>query len=152
MAEDFTIYRRRLPHWRQTGVTYFVTWRLHSTQLPLAPNERTVIVNSIEHFNNQRYKLAAHVVMDDHVHVLLKPCQPYHLQQILHSWKSYTAHYLQQNYNRNGCVWQSESFDRIIRDEQEFNEKLQYILRNPFKRWPEIQDYTWLHTMPVDWY
>jgi hypothetical protein len=25
---DFQVYRRKLPHWRQAGVTYFVTFRL----------------------------------------------------------------------------------------------------------------------------
>jgi hypothetical protein len=27
---DFQVYRRKLPHWRQAGVTYFVTFRLAS--------------------------------------------------------------------------------------------------------------------------
>ena len=34
------LYRRKLPHWRTEGATYFVTWRLASEQSRLAPPER----------------------------------------------------------------------------------------------------------------
>jgi len=46
---------------------------------------------AIKKFDGQRYELAAFVVMDDHVQVLLAPRSPYDLKQILHSWKSFTA-------------------------------------------------------------
>ena len=41
-------------------------------------------------------------------------------------------------------MWQDESFDRIIRDEKEYSEKLKYIQNNPYKRWPELSEYDWL--------
>ncbi len=41
-------------------------------------------------------------------------------------------------------IWQDESFDRIIRDERELVEKLEYIKSNPQKRWAEIRDYRWV--------
>lgn len=144
MSEDFSIYRRKLPHWRQTGTFYFVTWRLRSNQTNLNPDERTIVQNAIQQFDGQRYGLVAFVVMDDHVHVLVKPRPEYRLQDIVHSWKSFTANRLQRTQDRWGCIWQAEYFDRIVRNKNEFNEKVQYILNNPFKRWPEIQEYQWL--------
>lgn len=33
--------------------------------------------------------------------------------------------------NRKGKVWQNESYDRVIRNEDEFLEKLKYIANNP---------------------
>ena len=44
----------------------------------------------------------------------------------------------------NRAVWQDESFDRIVRDQAELNEKGRYILGNPFKRWPELNTYEWI--------
>jgi hypothetical protein len=32
-----------------------------------------------------------------------------------------------------------------VRDERELREKLEYIAQNPFKRWPDIPEYRWLH-------
>ncbi len=66
-----TRFTRRLPHWRQDGSTYFVTWRVRPDQPKLTDNERSVVCQAICHFDRQRYELAAFVVMDDHVHVML---------------------------------------------------------------------------------
>jgi len=142
-APDFFSYKRHLPHWRQTGATYFVTWRLERNLPPLSPNERSLVAAAIEHFNGERYNLAAYVVMDDHVHVLLALRGGWRLDQVLHSWKSFTARNILAVRGEEGPLWQSEYFDRIMRDEQEFLKKAQYILNNPQKRWPGVEDYPW---------
>jgi REP element-mobilizing transposase RayT len=82
--------------------------------------------------------------MDDHVHALLAPLPGYELATIMHSWKSFTARQMQRNHQRAGRVWQDEYFDRIVRDDKEFAQKLDYIINNPWKRWPEIQEYPWV--------
>lgn len=137
-------YRRNLPHWRMDGATYFVTWRLHQNQSLLQPLERTLVQESILYFNDIRYNLHAYVVMDDHVHVLLTPSLDWNLTSITHSWKSFTANQMQRDFRREGSIWQKESFDRIIRNEEEYIQKGNYILNNPFARWPDIESYKWV--------
>jgi putative transposase len=137
-------YRRHLPHWRQDLATYFVTWRLARGQPELDSSERDLVATAMRNFQGKRYELAAYVVMDDHVHALLTPSAKYELWSILHSWKSFTAHQLQREHNRSGRVWQDEYFDRIVRDDKEFAQKLDYIIRNPWKRWPEMGKYEWV--------
>ena len=97
-----------------------------------------------------RYNLLAYVVMDDHVHVLVEPFTEEQLQQIIQSWKSFTANKMQREYGRRGAVWQDEYFDRIMRDEAEFLEKAEYIFNNPIKRWPELENYRWLGWKMMD--
>jgi putative transposase len=142
--KEFTTYRRKLPHWRLQGSVYFVTWPLAKTQPLLHPEERGLVADSIRHFDGQRYKLLAYVIMDDHVHVLVLPHEEISLEDILHSWKSFTAKRLRRSWKRSSPIWQDEYFDRIIRDEAELIEKTEYILGNPSKRWPETQDYPWV--------
>jgi REP element-mobilizing transposase RayT len=101
-------------------------------------------VSALKHFAGTRYELVGYVVMNDHVHVLSWPEDDYRLEDILHSWKSFTAHELQTKHGRIGRVWQDESFDRIVRNEQELYEKMVYILNNPRKRWPDITEYLWV--------
>ena len=149
-ADTVHIYRRRLPHWRLPGATYFVTWRLAEGQRPLMPEERTVVADAFHFFDQQRYELSAYVVMDDHVHVIVTPLAHARLQDIYHSWKSYTARHFQRGSGRRGRVWQQEPFDRIVRDEAELSEKIQYILNNPLKRWPDITDYPWVWAKGVE--
>ena len=58
--------------------------------------------------------------MDDHVHVVAQPFENFPIQQLVHSWKSFSANQMQKKFNRVGAIWQEEYFDRIIRDEKEF--------------------------------
>ncbi len=91
-------YRRKLPHWRQDQVTYSVTWRLARGREEPDGSGRELVVAAIKSFDGQRYQLAAYVVMDDHVHVLLRPFAGYELKAILHSWKSFTAPQMQREH------------------------------------------------------
>ncbi len=143
IADELKIYRRNLPHWRLHGAMYFVTWRVHSSQKDLQPEERDAVVHALRNFDGQRYELAGYVVMNDHVHVIVCPNDGYTLEGLCHSWKSFTAREFQQKFGRVGHIWQSESFDRIIRNEGEYFGKLMYILNNPRKRWPDLQHYKW---------
>ncbi|HLD47179.1 MAG TPA: hypothetical protein VJA64_05095 [Desulfobaccales bacterium] len=90
--KDLVIYYRRLPHWRLDGSVYFVTWRLAPNQIDLTADERGELMLALKHFDGRRYELYAGVVMHDHVHVLAKPLGNQPLQEIIHSWKSFTAH------------------------------------------------------------
>ena len=142
--KDLVIYRRRLPHWRLDGSVYFVTWRLAPNQADLTADERNELMSALKHFEGHRYELFACVVMHDHVHVLVKPLGNQPLQEIIHSWKSFTAHKFRRDYGRTPPIWQDEYLDCIVRDEQEFLDKAQYVLNNPLKTWPELEDYPWV--------
>lgn len=140
---DWNVYRRCLPHWRSDDATYFVTWHLHRAQPSLTVIERDQLAGVLRKFDGERYKLFAYVIMNDHVHVLLEPRPAFPLQGIVHSWKSFSA-WLLQRASRSGSIWQREYYDRIIRSESDFNEKLNYILGNPERRWPGIEGYPWV--------
>ena len=103
--------------------------------------------------HDQGTKAAIHaaVVMPTHVHVLLTPLRGlsgdlYSLVEILQGIKSASAHSLNRALGRSGPVWQEESFDHVLRSEENFSEKLEYIRQNPVRRGlvtcPE--DYRWL--------
>jgi len=92
------------------------------------------VVDAVRYFNGQRYELFACVVMDDHVHVLVRPLDNHSLHQILHSWKLFTASALRRLQERPVPVWQYEYFERIVRDEADLIEKAQYTLGNSVKR------------------
>jgi REP element-mobilizing transposase RayT len=144
MQDEILTYRRRLPHWRMSGAVYFVTWRLHPMQPDLKSEEKELLSSALKHFDGERYELLAYVVMHNHVHVLVSPKINHRLQDIVFSWKSFTAYVLQRKFLRRNSIWQDEYFDRIVRDEAEFLEKAQYILNNPLKTWPDIQEYEWI--------
>jgi REP element-mobilizing transposase RayT len=149
--DTLEIKRKNLPHWRSSGVIYFVTWRLYRQQELLRSEERELVCRSLLHFDGERYLLGAYVVMDDHVHVIVVPLPENKLDEILHSWRSFTANQLQQNNTRTGKIWQEEPYDRIMRNLNEAKQKANYILDNPFRRWPELREYAFMGSGSLDW-
>ena len=139
--DEFRAYRRRLPHWRADDSIYFVTWCLERGLPDLDCAERDQFLAALRHFRNVRYILYSAVVMNDHVHALVEPIPPFSLEEIVRSWKVFTSRHFSK---RTGRVWQSEYYDRIMRNEHEFAQKLGYIVANPYLRWPGIQSYPWI--------
>ncbi len=93
----------------------------------------TIVANALQFFDGQRYHLDAFVVMPNHVHMLVQPLTGFHLNEIVHSWKSYTARQINKALGRSGTVWMQESFDRIVRDWDALVRCRAYIARNPEK-------------------
>jgi REP element-mobilizing transposase RayT len=150
MPPPITRYYRKLPHIRMSHSVYFVTWRCHRKQREISELERSDVAASLRYFDGARYQLHGFVVMNDHVHVMVEPLNGWPLETLVHSWKSFTAHRLQRLHGRKGAVWQDESFDRVIRDDQEYCQKRDYILANPFKRWPDLDRYPWVWAIGWD--
>jgi len=125
------IRRRNLPHWTLDGSTYFATFRLASGSL--SEEERRIVLDHLIQGDGRFYILAAAVVMPDHVHLLLRPLTGYELSRIMKGIKGVSARKINSLRGTAGTVWQDESWDRIVRDADEFHEKLQYMADNPRK-------------------
>ena len=96
--------------------------------------------------------MTAAVVMPDHIHLILKPFvvesdTEYSLSKILQSIKGFSAREINKVRGTKGALWQDESFDRIIRDNDEYLEKWNYIRGNPVKvglcQAPEEYPFLW---------
>ncbi len=74
------------------------------------------------------------MVMPDHTHLILKPRDSYNLSRIMKGIKGVSARRVNELRQAAGSVWQDESWDRILRDSDEFEEKLQYMIDNPVKK------------------
>ncbi len=187
LREDLplSVYEQLLPHWRQAGATYFVTFRLNDS-LPESklrelrgikaewerkhPSPRSQAIQDemgrdlsrrIEEWLDQgmgscvlrrpelaerlvaamhdgdasNHELGCYVVMPNHIHAIVRPlvaCDN-DLEDILHVWKGRSAYEINQRLGRTGKLWQRESFDRIIRDEEHLWRVIQYIGRNPLR-------------------
>ncbi len=145
-------HTRNLPHWQHGGSTYFVTFKLAAGEL--TPAERDLALAACKHWDGERIELRAAVVMPDHVHLILTPFEQtpgvwHDLAAIVHSIKSFSATQINKSRGSTGSLWQSEYFDRIIRDD-EHGETLSYVLGNPeaaslVESW---RDYVWTFVPP----
>lgn len=89
--------------------------------------------DALHHFNGQRYDLHAWCVMPNHVHVVVKPASGWRLGVVVHSWKSFTANFINALLGRQGMFWAREWFDRAMRDEDHLARTIQYVEANPVK-------------------
>lgn len=124
--------QRRLPHWVRDGSTYFVTFRVSDGELQ--PADRKIVLDHVRHGAGKFYGLAAAVVMPDHVHLLVQPRRAFELSRVMKGLKGVSARLVNDRRGSNGTLWQDESWDRIVRDQAEFDEKLEYMLNNPVKQ------------------
>jgi len=91
------------------------------------------VERKLRHFDGERYDLWAFVIMPNHVHLLVKPNSDalHPLERIEQGWKSYSAREINLARGSTGQIWQEESFDRIVRDEEHLWRCIQYIGDNP---------------------
>lgn len=97
------------------------------------PEISELVLNAMKHFDGERYTLHAWSIMPNHVHVIVTSHDNEKLEDILHSWKSFTAKRANVLLGRSGGFWQEEYFDHVVRDGEDFRNQVRYVLENPAK-------------------
>jgi REP element-mobilizing transposase RayT len=128
----------------------------------------SIVAESLHYRHEKVYRLDAFTIMSNHVHTVIKPLpmdqdegMHSHLEMrknwqvdgleyqslaaIMQSLKGYTAFKANQLLGREGEFWAHESYDHWIRDYDEGQRTVAYVLNNPLKagyvkRW---QDWKW---------
>jgi len=131
-------YRRKLPHLQRDFKRHFVTFCTYQRCI-LPEWARTTVLRSCLHDNNVMHFLHIVLVMPDHVHLVFTPLineqkrEFYSLAQIMDRIKGASGQLINQRLNRLGRVWQSESFDHVLRSSESLDAKIGYILENPVR-------------------
>lgn len=145
-------HRRNLPHIQRESSTHFMTFCTRD-RLHLPPAARDIVLASCLHEHASRVHLFAAVVMPDHVHLVLQAlvaengCE-FSLSEVSGAIKGVTAHRVNRLLNRKRHLWQEESFDHVIRNSEDVNAKMAYVLNNPVRKGlvKRARDYRWVWT------
>jgi REP element-mobilizing transposase RayT len=92
---------------------------------------RKLVSGALLHFHGERYHLDQFVIMPNHVHVLFHPLGENQLEDILQTWKRYSAREINKLRGKAGSLWQREYWDRLIRSEKQLEWTRNYIRKNP---------------------
>jgi putative DNA methylase len=117
-------FRRRVEGYLDAG--YGACWLRE-------PRIAQIVHDALVYNDQKRYDLIAWVIMPNHGHVLFRPLPGIHVPDAMHSIKSYTATQVNKVLGRTGRFWQSESFDRYIRNIRHRAAVIRYIENNPVK-------------------
>jgi REP element-mobilizing transposase RayT len=177
-----TFRRRRLPHYHSVGQATFLTWRLHgslppSRSFPSAiasgqaflamdrvldtactgplflrmPEIAKLVMDAIHYRDQRTYQLHSFVVMPNHVHLLMTPLEA--VSKVMQSLKRFTAREGNRMLGLTGQpFWQDESYDRLVRNDTEFERIVHYIERNPVTAGlaPTPGEFRWSSARPID--
>ena len=102
----------------------------------------SMVAGALQYFEGVRYHLLAWCVMPNHVHSLFQLLSAWDLSQVLHSWKSFTAHEAVKKFRCSHPFWQVESYDHLVRNENELLRAVSYVENNPIAA--GLTDWKWV--------
>ncbi len=116
----------------------------------LKPENLSVMIHTLMFWEGKTIQNQAFCIMPNHVHWVFEVFEkdengnPVYLQDILYSVKRFSASHINKLENRQGPLWQKESFDTTIRDEKHLYYAIEYTLNNPvnarfvsdWRHWP----------------
>ena len=97
------------------------------------------------------YQIHTYIVMANHVHLLITPCVE--VSRLMQSLKRFAAWEGNRMLGHTGQpFWQDESYDRLVRDEAEFQRITRYIEMNPVKAGlaAKPEDFPWSSAGPIN--
>jgi REP element-mobilizing transposase RayT len=72
--------------------------------------------------------------MPDHVHFFCSPgLDSKSLSDFIGAWKQWTSKRVMTKLQRDGSLWQREFFDHLIRSNESYDQKWQYVVENPIR-------------------
>jgi len=97
------------------------------------PEVSRIVEEGLLYFNEVRYQLIDFVIMPNHVHVLAGLLGDSDIVKQCFSWKKNTALRINKVLGRKGRFWHEESFDHLVRSEEQLTMLREYVRRNPEK-------------------
>jgi len=118
-------FGKRLEGWLDSG---------HGSCELAKPEIRKILQECLFRFNGERLLLHAGVIMPNHVHLLLEPLAGNSLSELLKGIKGASSRKTNQILGTTGNnFWMDESYDHIVRSEDQYQHFIQYIVDNPVK-------------------
>ena len=112
---------------------------LDGPEIELLPHGRIAAkyINQLNDFYDN-ISVESYVIMPNHIHILLcveekgpsRTPVPTTQNSVVSRFVSTFKRFCNKEYGKN--IWQSRSYDHVIRDQVDFDKHLQYIYENPF--------------------
>ena len=120
---------------RVTDCIFFVTVNLRPRIKRGNESENDLLLAVLEASRRRLgFLLCGYVLMPEHWHALIWPSYPLRLDQVLNDAKKIMTLRLHAQLGTRGSLWQHQFWDRFVRHAKEFNERLEYMHRNPVRK------------------
>lgn len=152
--KNFSMWRGRLPHWRADDVCYFVTFR-HRRELSV--DERRMLLRRLLRQEGASWHLDIVCVLPESTSLMGrvregKDGRPIELSEPLETAKRKAGVEIIKKSGERFPPFYTESFDRIVRDDIEYEERWMEIAESPsnLEGNPDPEDYEtlWIGSQP----
>ena len=149
---NFSIWRGRLPHWRADGVNYYVTFR---HRRPLSEDECQDLFAALLKPQGRKWDLQLLCVLPEKTELVATvevslSGETFELSDIVEKAKTKAGKSIIKSSQERFPPFYGESFDRIIRDEEELATVWESIVESPVKAElcedPEDYLFLWVQT------
>ena len=97
-------------------------------------NLSDIVKMGLHKYDGKEYKLFCYSIMPNHVHLLFHLLENARsISKVMQAIKRVSAYKINVVLKRKGSFWQSESYDHILRDEDDLLNLITYTLLNPVK-------------------
>jgi putative transposase len=118
-----------------TDRIFFVTVNLRRNLASLAEDEYPLMLASVEESRQKLgFRLCGYVLMPDHWHALIGVEHPLVISRAVQDVKWISARRINRRRETAGPVWQHQFWDRFVRHEKEFTERLEYMHPKPVNK------------------
>jgi len=140
------------------GYSYYITMVTHARN-PILIKNIDLLRKSFAYAKSLfSFRIEAIVILPDHIHMIIKVDYAKDYPKIISSIKRYfskrcdpkfyegiyqSKSRIKQGYN---AVWQKRFYEHTIRDEKDYQERLQYIYNNPVKHGLTDNIYHWQYS------
>ncbi len=125
----------RKPRYLQIGADYHVTAKINRGEFALEPKviKEMFLVTVKRAKKKYSFKLKNYVLMDTHIHFLIKPGKGENLSRIMQWILGVFAKSYNKFYNFNGHVWSDRFKSKVIETFEQLLATFRYICNNPVK-------------------
>ena len=132
--QNFETWQGKLPHWRADDVTYYVTFRHRRA---LDDRERRDLLRALLKPDGRQWNLLIVVVLPERTELIFEVREapatgrPYELSDVVEKAKTKVGRAIVRRTEERYPPFYEESYDRIVRDETELEERWQAIFDAP---------------------
>lgn len=95
---------------------------------------KILYLQSLDYCRNKfHFKLLGFAILPNHIHLLIIPPEGRNVSDVMHHVNGVFASRYNRIQKQTGRVIQRRFWDHVIRNDEDFNEKLNYIHNNPIK-------------------
>ena len=115
------------------GAFYHVTSRANNKNRVFERRlEQRIMIHTLEDAKEKfGFCLTNFCIMPSHIHLLIKPNNETCLSKIMQWIKTHSAKRLNFVHGSTGHLWEHRYFARVIKDNHEYNQVMNYIDQNP---------------------